>query len=190
MPNVMRYRGGDCQPQPFKTNPNYPIQEGDLLFMDPTDGTARPATALKNQGDKATNQDYFQQYFAGVALGRSGLQPGEWTPTRTTDIGYVLVATGGDFEFDCPTQQFKPGDLVGVFADAKGCQSQQVDTAASASLAIGTAVPGVQSLQNPASRIVVRIKSTIATGGVQNQVAGAGSGQEENQPPAVGTSST
>ena len=162
--NMMRYRGGDCRPQVFKTHTSYPIQEGDLLFMDPTDGTVRPASALENQGDKATNQDYFQQYFAGVALWRSGLQAGEFTFNRTTDVGYVLVATAGDFEFDCPTQQFKPGDLVGVFADANGCQNQQVDAAASASSAIGTAVPGVQSLQNPASRIVVRIKKAVVSG--------------------------
>ena len=144
--NVMRYRGGDCQPQVFKTHASYPVQEGDLLFMDPTDGTVKPASVLKNQS------------FAGVALWRSGLQPNEFTFNRTVDAGYVLVATAGDFEFDCPTQQFKPGDLVDVVTG----QNQQVDAAASSTESIGVAVPGVQSLQNPASRIVVRIKSTAS----------------------------
>ena len=175
--NVMRYRGGDCQPQVFKTHASCPIQEGDLLFADPTDGTVRPASALKNQGSKAQNQAAFQQAFAGVALGRSGLQPGEFTFNRTTDIGYVLVATSGDFEYPCSPQQFKPGDFVGIFADANGCLNQQVDAATSASLAIGVAVPGVQSLQNAMARIVVRIKSTITKGGEQNPMVGAGSGQ-------------
>ena len=156
MANVMRYRGGDTRPQVFKTNPANPINEGDLLYKD-SDGTVKPASAMGSTGTQAT----FAPLFAGVALWRSGLQPGEWTPTRTMDVGYVLVATSGDFEFDCPKQQWTPGQLVGVAVGASGPKNQQVDTTAASASAIGFAAPGVVSLKNPASSIVVRITSAI-----------------------------
>lgn len=172
----MRYRGGDTKPLVFKTDPLHPIEEGDLVFQHPANGCVWPATDMANQATAALNQDAFQQYFAGVALQKVGLQPGEKTFKLTDDPGYVVVATAGDFEFDCDATQWTQGELVGVWADGTGCQSQKVATAASASLAIGLANLNVPALSNSMTRVTVAIDSTI-TGGVQNQVAGSGSGQ-------------
>jgi hypothetical protein len=178
MSSQVCYRGGDCKPRLFKTHASYPIEEGDLCFVHPADGTLRPASAMANQGSESLNQDAFQQYFAGVALNKNGLQSGETSFRLTTDMGYCLVATAGDFEFDCPSTQWKPGNLVGVFATTLVCSNQKVDTAASASFAIGQAVPGLSGLGNAMTRVVVSIISTIMNPmGVQNQVTGSGSGQ-------------
>ena len=176
----MRYVAGDTNPILAPTDPNVPINEGDLLFKHPATGKAWPAASMANQGSKNLNQDAFQQYFLGVALNKVGLQTGETSFRLVTNPGYVAVATTGDFEYPCPSNVYAPGDLVGVYATAGGgCASQEVDTAASASLAIGHAVPGEASIVSgvAVTQITVRIESTVMKGGVQNQVAGSGSGQ-------------
>lgn len=177
MASTFRYRRGDAKPVPMKTNSSFPIEAGDLLWQDPDDGTVKPAADLTNQGVAATNQDYFQQYFAGVAMGKVGLQTGETTARLTTDPGYVMVGTGGVWEFDCASAAFVPGALVGVKADGNGCSNQAVASAASESLAIGVAVPTVAQLGVAVTSIEVEIRSTIMRGSVQAQVAGSGSGQ-------------
>ena len=50
MSSTARYVSGDCRPIPVKCDPNYPIEVGDLLFLEPTNNLARPAGALVNQG--------------------------------------------------------------------------------------------------------------------------------------------
>lgn len=195
MASKLRYRSGDTKLRlvPTEANNAYPIEEGDLLYKHPTTGCARPAAAMPAQGSAALGQDAFQQLFLGVALSKVGLQTGETafklpdSGTKITgDLGYVQVATAGEFEFDCDATQWKPGDLVGVFADSTGKpSSQKVATAASASLAIGYAAPGTWEARQVTrgtpggpsmTRVVVNIVSTIFGGGIQNQVAGSGSG--------------
>jgi hypothetical protein len=163
----MRYRGGDCKPVLCKTHPSYPIEEGDLLFRHPADNTARPASAMANQGTVALNQDAFAEYFLGVALQKNGLQPGETSFRVTTDLGYVMVATAGRFEFDCDSQEWQAGDSVAVAATVNGCSAQEVappDSGSSLQLerAIGAAVPGVAGISGASTtRIVVEICSRI-----------------------------
>jgi hypothetical protein len=177
MASTFRYRRGDYKPQLFKTDPAYPIEEGDLVFQHPSNGCIRPASSLLNQGSAALNQDAFQQYFAGVAMNKIGLQPGEKSFRLTTDLGYCVVATAGEFEFDCDSYQWSPGELVGVWADTAGCANQKVAPAASESLAIAQASPGITGLQNAMTRVTVAIQSVVFGRGIQAQVSGAGSGQ-------------
>jgi len=181
----LRYVAGDIRPILVPTNASHPINEGDLVFVHPATGQAWPAADMANQGTKALNQDAFQQYFAGVAMSKVGLQTGETSFRLVTDPGYVVVATAGDFRFPCASNAYKDGDLIGVYADGNGCNSQKVDTAASASLSIGRAVVGPGQIAasiaagsvSAVTQIVVRIQNTIMDAGVQSQVTGSGSGQ-------------
>jgi len=177
MSSQLRYLDGDTAPVILPINASFPIEDGDLVYRHPADGTARTAAQMTNQGSASLNQDAFQQYFVGVAVTKCGLQPGEKTFRLTPNPNYVVVATSGAFLYGCPSHQWSPGDLVGVYADSTGCQNQQVMPAASASLAIGVARPGVAALTNAVTQIAVLINSTLFGGGVQNQVAGSGSGQ-------------
>lgn len=161
----------------FKTHASYPIEEGDLLFMHPADGTVRPASGMANQGSASLNQDAFQQYFVGVASQKIGLQSGESSFKLTTDPGYVKVAIAGEYEYDCASTTWKSGDLVGVYADSNGCYDQQVATAASESLAIGVAKPTLNQLGVAQTSIIVDIRSVVLRNAIQAQVAGSGSGQ-------------
>jgi len=136
---------------------------------------------MANQGSIDLNQQAFHQYFAGVALNKDGLQPGETSFRLVTFAGQIRVATSGQFEYDCvaPTQ-WSVGQQVGVGATTAGAISQQVMPAVTPQAgAIGTAVPGVTGLTSPVSRIVVDIAAVIGTPseGLQAQVAGGGSGQ-------------
>jgi hypothetical protein len=126
-----------------------------------------------NQGTAALNQDTFQQYFAGVAMQKVGLNSGEKSFRLITDPGYLVVATAGEFEYDCDSQQFTPGQGVGIYATSSGIpDSQKVAAAASASLAIARAVPGIAGLSNAMTRVAIAIRSTLFESGIQNQVAG------------------
>ena len=175
----MTYVAGDTKPVLFPTDPSYPINEGDLLFKHPATGKVRPASALPNQGTKMLNQDAFQQYFAGVALAKTGLQSGETSFRLQTDPGYVQVATEGDFDYPCPSQTFVTGAPIGVYATTNGCSSQEVDSASTNMQAIGVAVPGEASIVSgvAVTQIVVRIKSSVMYGDVVLAAANSGSGQ-------------
>ncbi|MGA2257762.1 MAG: hypothetical protein ABSG53_24125, partial [Thermoguttaceae bacterium] len=59
MASTARYVSGDCKPTAVKCDPNYPIEVGDLLFLEPSNNLARPASAMVNQGSLALNQGAF-----------------------------------------------------------------------------------------------------------------------------------
>ena len=50
MASIARYVSGDTNPMPVLCDPNYPIEVGDLLFREPSNNLARPASAMVNQG--------------------------------------------------------------------------------------------------------------------------------------------
>ena len=177
MASTLNYRGGDTNEVLFATHVDHPFEKGDLLFLDPSTKTVWPAADMVNQSNAALNQDYFQAMFAGVALVKYGLNVGEKSFRLVTEETEARVATAGRFEFACASHAYTTGDLVGVYATTDGCANQQVATAASASLAIGKAVPGVAGVAGALTRVTVEIESTVMKGGVQNQVAGSGSGQ-------------
>ena len=177
MSSKLNYRGGVVRVVLFPTSAAHPFDKGDLMFIHPNDGTLWPAADMANQGAAGLNQDAFQQYFAGVAMKKSGLIGGDTTALLTTDKGYAPVAVSGDFEFDCTSAVYKPGDLIGVKADSNGCQTQAVASAASPSLAIALAKPGLNQLGKTVTTLTIEIRSTVMGDAIQAQVAGSGSGQ-------------
>lgn len=68
------------------------IEIGDLLYYDTTNDAARNAETITG-ADYATKVTNFAGAFVGVAMSAH--------PAGNTDN--ILVATEGDFEFDCPT---------------------------------------------------------------------------------------
>src|SRR5271166_3658372 len=103
MASIARYVRGDANPKPVLCDPNYPIEVGDLLFREPSNNLARPASALVNQGSETLNQQTFHNQFLGVALQKNGLQSNEVVPLNSTinhsPANVIEVATKGIFEF-------------------------------------------------------------------------------------------
>jgi hypothetical protein len=182
MASTARHVSGDCKPIAALCDSAYPIEVGDLLFQDPVSKKAKPASAMANQGSEDLNQDTFQQFFLGVALQKNGAQSGETLPLNSTvnhsPANTIEVATAGIFCFDCVATAWNTGDLVGAKnnAGATALENQKVKTAASASLAIGNAVPAANEINVSLTQVLVAIRSTIMDGGVPNQVAGSSSG--------------
>ena len=145
------------------------------MFLYTDDATVRPAAAMANQHSKDANQSVFRSRFAGVAMEKQGVPAGAKTFDLADYQSDLLVATGGVYEYDCPSQQWTPGQLVGVSADSDGCKSQAVDcvsnTTAPVSCAIGQAVLGGPGLSNPETRVFVEIDTTIYGHGLQAAVA-------------------
>jgi len=182
MASTFRHRSGPTNSIAVLADSAAPIEVGDLVYQDPTSKKAKPASAMINQGSEALNQDVFQSFFLGVALQKNGAQTNELLPLNSTVVrmpaNVIEIATTGDFEFDCASTTWKTGDLVGAANNAGGTAllNQSVKTAASASLAIGRAVPEPNAIAAARTTVVVRIKSTILEAGILNQVAGSSSG--------------
>jgi hypothetical protein len=154
MSDKMRWRYGDTNPVVAAVDSATTIEIGDVVWQDSDD--AKPAAGLPNHGSKIANQEAFTDRFLGVAMQRS--RPGDAAPIR--------VATTGVFEFDCPSGTFELGDLMGSDGNAggNGLLSQQVDKVGQSRYAIGR-VAKRQSI--PATSILVDIRSTVMTGGVE-----------------------
>jgi hypothetical protein len=153
MSDKMRWRYGDTNPVLAAVDADSFVEIGDLVYQEVDD--ARPASRLTDQGTKLANQELFSSKFLGVAMQRSRL--GETTPIR--------VATTGVFEFDCPSAAFELGDLVGVDENAAGdaLLNQQVAKVAAAKHAVGRDA----KRQAAATTVLVDIRSTVMTGGVE-----------------------
>ena len=115
MSSTARYVSGDCRPIAVKCDPNYPIEVGDLLFLEPageaSTGLARPAGAWSTRAAQALNQGAFHDCFLGVALQRNGLQPNEAVPLNSTlnhsPANVIECATAGDFLFPCAADRLE-----------------------------------------------------------------------------------
>ncbi len=153
MSDKMRWRYGDTNPVLAAVNAETVIEIGDLVYQEVDD--ARPASRLSDQGTKPANQELFADKFLGVAMQRS--RSGETTPVR--------VATTGVFEFDCPGAAFELGDFVGVDENAAGdaLLNQQVAKVGAAKYAFGRDA----KRQSAATTVLVDIRSTVMTGGVE-----------------------
>lgn len=101
------------------------IEVGDLIYMEPTDGFARPASALVDLGALAGNQQYFACRFLGVATQRHRASH------DPADPGHITVGTKGIYEFDCAAlaAALHLGHLFGVDENAAGTAllDQQVE---------------------------------------------------------------
>lgn len=161
MSDKMRWRYGDTNPVVAAVEAATVIEIGDLLWQD-TDN-ARPASALADQGGEAANQEAFAFHFLGVAMQRS--RAGETAPVR--------VATTGVFDMDCPADTFELGDLVGPDASNEGTilLNQQVAKVAASNQAIGRVTRRATAAT---TSVLVDIRSTIMTGGVQGGTGTSG----------------
>jgi len=154
MSDKMRWRYGDTNPVIAAVDSATVIEIGDLVWQDTDD--AKPAAVQADQESEETNQQLLADHFLGVAMQRS--RAGETLPIR--------VATTGVFEFDCPAGNVELGDLLGVDENAAGnaLLNQQVVKVAAAKYAIGRVA---RREANDATSVLVDIRSTVMTGGVE-----------------------
>jgi hypothetical protein len=182
MSSTARYVSGDCRPIAVKCDPSYPIEVGDLLFLEPSNSLARPASAMLNQGSQALNQGAFHDVFLGVALQKNGLQTNETVPLNSTishsPANVIECATAGRFLFPCAATAWNPGNLVGPVNNAgnTALQNQAVASVAAAGLSVGRAAPAADEIGVSLTQVIVQIESTVMGGGAQNLVAGSSSG--------------
>jgi hypothetical protein len=160
MSDKMRWRYGDTNPVVAAVDSGTVIEIGDLVLLNTDD--AKPASALVDQGTKDQNQAAVAAIFLGVAMQRS--RSGETAPIR--------VATTGVFEWDCPSGTFELGDMVGVDENAAGnaLLNQQVAKVTTAANAIGRVAKRQPSA---GTSVLVDIRSTVMTGGVNGTTASA-----------------
>ena len=182
MASTARYVSGDCKPTAVKCDPSYPIEVGDLLFLEPSNNLARPASALVNQGSEALNQGALHDVFLGVALQKNGLQSNEVVPLNSTlnhnPANVIEAATAGRFLFACAATAWQPGNLVGGANNSGGTalQNQTVKSVANTALAIGRATPAADEIGVSLTQVIVQIESTVFGGGTQTPVVGSSSG--------------
>jgi hypothetical protein len=179
MSDKFRYRRGDTKPVLMVPDTALPIHVGDLVFMDPSTKKARPASGMINQGSETLNQQTFHDLFAGVALQRGGaLESGEVSFNLNPLPNQIVVATAGEFEFDCAATTFQPGDLIGACNNGGGSAllAQQVKKVTAVANSIGVAVPEANAIGQSRTSVVVRIVSTAIDAGQQAFVVGSSSG--------------
>ena len=154
MSDKMRWRYGDTNPVVAAVDSATVIEIGDILYQDTDD--AKPASDQADQLTLAANQELLADNFLGVSMQRS--RPGDTDPIR--------VATTGAFEFDCPSNTFELGDLIGVNEATSGTEleDQQVIGLAASINAIARVA---KRLPTAAASVLVDIRSTVMTGGVE-----------------------
>ena len=154
MSDKMRWRYGDTNPVVASVDAETVIEIGDLIYQDVDD--AKPAALLPDQGSEAANQELFAFDFLGVAMQRS----------RAGVADSIRVATTGVFEFDCPSGTFELGDIVGPDENTAGdaLLNQQIAKVAESCSAIGRVAKREPLATN---RVLVDVRSTIMTGGVE-----------------------
>jgi len=154
MADKMRWRYGDTNPVVAAVDSATLIEIGDLVYQDTDD--AKPASAQADQGSETANQELFADKFLGVAMQRS----------RAGDTAPIRVATTGVFEFDCASDTYELGDLMGADENASGnaLLSQQVARVAASKYAVGRVARRVSPA---ATTLLVDIRSTVMTGGVE-----------------------
>lgn len=154
MSDKMRWRYGDTNPVIAAVDAATVIEIGDMVYQETDD--VRPASSQADQATETANQELFADKFLGVAMQRS--KAGETSPIR--------VATTGVFEFDCPSDTFELGNLVGSDENAAGTAllNQQVAKVSLSKYAIGRIA---KRQSTAATNVLVDIRSTIMTGGVE-----------------------
>jgi hypothetical protein len=159
------WRCGDTNPVTVIPASATVIEVGDLLFKDPSDDKPKPASDMTDQLTEDLNQDAFQQFFLGVSLQRS----------RSGDTDPIQVATTGTFEFDCPSDTPKVGEMFGACEASSGTalEDKKVKAVASETKAIGRCA---KEYASAVTKVWIKIKSTIMEGGVLAQEAGSSSG--------------
>ncbi len=154
MANTMRWRYGDTNPVTLPVNTGYTIDIGELVYLDVN--SAKPVSSLSDQGTLAANQEMMHDKFLGVAM-------------QATDAGgaaAIRIATSGVFEFQCLSETFEVGDLIGGREEASGTEleTEIVTGVATENLSIGRCAKRVPTSGN---KVLVDLVSTVTRGGPQ-----------------------
>ena len=170
MSDKMRWRYGDTNPVVAAVDSATVIEIGDLVWLDVDD--AKPASEIRihaseREPDPTSTipdatvgpslEEMFARKFLGVAMQRS----------RSGDTAPVRVATTGVFEFDCPSETFELGDLIGTgpLTHPRAClANQQVSKVTESEYAIARVAKRVPSAD---TSVLVDIRSTVMTGGIE-----------------------
>jgi len=153
MSNTLRYRRGDTKPVFAAPASATVIEIGDLLYLDASTKSPKPASLQADEGNLLANQMAFHDNFLGVAEQASA--NGDTDPIR--------IATAGDFEFPCASATFDLGDLIGAVenGDGDGLEDQKVVEVAGEYASIGRCCEPKASAGTSA---MVRIRSTVMEG--------------------------
>lgn len=132
------------------------IEKGDLVALN---GSNLPYAGADQTWDTnlATTQEAFHDAFLGVALDRS--------PAGSTDP--IRVGTRGVYLFDCASQTWELGVLVGLDENSSSLFSKKVETVASANLAIGRVA---RREGTAVTQVYVEVFSTKMLGGPQTMM--------------------
>ncbi len=165
MSSNFRWRWGETNPVIANVDSNTTISIGDLLWMDPSAKTVKPASAMTYSGSAANGQTQLTSRFIGVAMQAS--PAGSDAPIR--------IATSGTFQFDKYGANVRLGNLVG--ATNGGAGNKLSDQAVTRVTDKAGAIGRVTHIHNvEAGSVYVSILSTVVHGGVSGTVMEYGSG--------------
>ena len=151
MADNFRYKYGDTSPVLSKPV----VKATEIAIGDLVTSTPGPASGVAWNASLAGTQEDFHDVFLGVASQRS----------RDVDEKAVRVSTRGVFEFDCDSDTYNIGQLVGAAkATGNALESQKVAKVATAALAVGRVV---QQYDAATTKVKVEIVSTVGHGGPQ-----------------------
>lgn len=126
------------------------IEIGDLLYWDATNGAVRNAETVSG-ADYATKKGNFAGAFVGVAL----------SAHEANTSGNVLVATSGDFLYDCPSgAAYDPVNYVTI-GNGTAVGDQTVVKTTTASEAIGRVL---EKKASAGTSCVIRLLSRLNIG--------------------------
>lgn len=108
------------------------ISVGDLVY-DAGSDVARPADKLTSLTTEALDQAQFAQKFVGVS--QEKILAAETNTTKR-----YTVRVDGVMDFNCASNTFNKGDLIGVYSDGSTLDPQKVDKVTHPALAIGVVV--------------------------------------------------
>ena len=127
MADILRWVYGDTNPVVCNVRATEAIEKGDLIFMERTDGFARPFSSLQDLGSLGANQHYLHCRFLGVAEQRHRTA----ASADPDDPLKIRVSTTGTFEYPCAAlaAAVHLGNYVGADEDAAGTAvlDQQVE---------------------------------------------------------------
>lgn len=147
MANTFRLIRGEPRTISLPKHPSDAVEIGDLLYWDATNNAVRNAETVSG-ADYATKKANFAGAFVGVAL----------SAHEANTSGNVLVATDGDFQFDCPSgAEYDVTDGVAV-GDGTAVADQKVVKTATATEIIGRVLAVKASA---GTTVQIRIKSKL-----------------------------
>ena len=176
MASTARYVSGDCNPTAVKCDPNYPIEVGDLLFLEPSNNLARPA---RRWSTRAARPEPGRVPRRVPGRGLAEERPADRTrPCRLNSTinhspaNVIECATAGRFLFPCAATAWNAGELVGA-----GQQQRQHGAAEpvrerpspTPRLAIGRAAPAADEIGVSLTQVIVQIESTVMGGGADRR---------------------